>query len=434
MQTVAASEQQDAATGTQAWDKGYERKAVGLLALGFGLLGLDRFILNPLFPVMSKDLGLDYQDLGLISGVLALTWGISAILSGPLCDRIGRKRVLVLSAVLFSALVAFSGLATGLISLLVIRGLMGFAEGGFAPVSIVETVRASKPTRIGLNVGLQQMAAPLVGLGFGPLIAVGLLKVLPGWEYVFGVVAIPGFVIAYLLHRTIRSSDRAGAQTVSDRESAMSGAGDTGSIRQRGPLTYRNIVFAVLAMCCFVTTLIVLSAFMPSYLSDYKGLSLDQMGLVLAVLGLGGLGGMILVPAISDRFGRKPVMIAAMFLELLAFTVFISFEASIGAGVLALCLFTISFMNSGVVAILVGPFISESVPPAVATAATGLVVGIGEIVGGAVAPALTGTAAQSLGIEIVPLITFGAAICGFLVIVFGLRENKRAAASFAMQT
>jgi MFS family permease len=75
-----------------AWDPKYEFKAVGLLALGFGMVGLDRFIINPLFPVMQKELGLNYQDLGLISAVLALAWGVASIFSGRLSDRVGRKR------------------------------------------------------------------------------------------------------------------------------------------------------------------------------------------------------------------------------------------------------------------------------------------------------------------------------------------------------
>jgi MFS family permease len=102
-----------------AWDPKYEFKAVGLLALGFGMVGLDRFIINPLFPVMQKELGLNYQDLGLISAVLALAWGVASIFSGRLSDRVGRKKVLVPWMVVFSLLVATSGLATGLVSLIV---------------------------------------------------------------------------------------------------------------------------------------------------------------------------------------------------------------------------------------------------------------------------------------------------------------------------
>jgi len=46
------------------WDTSYEWKAVTLLALGFGLVGLDRWLIAPLFPAMMKDLHLTAQDVG----------------------------------------------------------------------------------------------------------------------------------------------------------------------------------------------------------------------------------------------------------------------------------------------------------------------------------------------------------------------------------
>ena len=86
-------------TAPKVWDTAYEFKAVGLLTLGFGLVGLDRWILPPLFPSMMKDLNLNYQDLGNLVGALGVAWGVSAILMGNLSDRIGRGRVLVPAAV-----------------------------------------------------------------------------------------------------------------------------------------------------------------------------------------------------------------------------------------------------------------------------------------------------------------------------------------------
>ncbi|MEU6603387.1 MFS transporter [Streptomyces flaveolus] len=73
----------------------YEVRIVALLAVGFGLVGLDRNIIAPLFPAMVEDLGLTYQDLGIISGVLALFWGLASIIAGSLSDRIGRRKVLI---------------------------------------------------------------------------------------------------------------------------------------------------------------------------------------------------------------------------------------------------------------------------------------------------------------------------------------------------
>ena len=77
------------------WDTRYEWRAIALLTLASGLLGLDRFIVNPLFPAMMRDLSLDYQDLGNMGAVLAVTWGLCALLMGRVSDRVGRRRVII---------------------------------------------------------------------------------------------------------------------------------------------------------------------------------------------------------------------------------------------------------------------------------------------------------------------------------------------------
>ncbi len=403
------------ASKDQSWNRTYELKAVSLLAVGFGLVGLDRFIIAPLFPVTAEDLGLSYQDLGLIAGILALTWGLAAVVTGSLSDRFGCRRVLVISVIAFSTLVAGSGLATGLMTFLLIRGLMGFAEGGYVPASIVATVRASKPSRVGLAVGIQQMAAPLVGLGLGPIIAVGLLRVLPSWEWVFATVAIPGFVVAYLMVRVIKDPPDI------VREEAGVAA------KKPGPsftdaLKYRNVVFAALGMLGFLSALHTLSAFMPNYLTDHIGLSLDMMGLVLSAMGAGGVIGMIVVPAISDRLGRKPVMVVSMLIALVALVAMTRITE--GPLLLAAGLFVISATISGVVAITIGPFVNASVPPAIAATATGIVAGLGEMVGGAFAPMIAGAIAEARGISVVPYVSLAAAAFGLVIVAFGMKEPR----------
>ncbi|MFH4268333.1 MFS transporter, partial [Acinetobacter baumannii] len=57
----------------QKWDTSYEWKIVLLLTLGFGLVGLDRWIIAPLLPSIMRDLSLSYQDVGLIFGALGIT-------------------------------------------------------------------------------------------------------------------------------------------------------------------------------------------------------------------------------------------------------------------------------------------------------------------------------------------------------------------------
>jgi len=96
-------------------DSSYEWKAVLTVSLAFGLVGLDRFILPPLFPSMMRDLSLTYQDLGNLVGCLGIAWGVSAIVVGGLSDRLGRRKVLVPAVVIFSLLSVFSGMARAII-------------------------------------------------------------------------------------------------------------------------------------------------------------------------------------------------------------------------------------------------------------------------------------------------------------------------------
>lgn len=412
MQPAAiSSAQTDLAAGTKH-DSANELKAVAVLAAGFGLVGLDRFIINPLFPVIAKDLNLGYQALGMISAVLALTWGLSSVLTGRLADRYGNRSVLVPAALAFSTLVALSGAATGLLSMLLIRGLMGFAEGAYVPASIAATAQASKPTRLGLNIGLQQMASPLIGLGLGPIVAVGLLKVTT-WHWVFAVVAIPGFILAYLMWKIVRDAPQ---PQVSARNPAAAGP-------WLEALRYRNVIFNTLGMFCWLSCLIVAAAFMPNYLTDHLKLSLDQMGFVLTGQGIGAAIGMIIVPAISDRIGRKPAMMTALIISLV--TLWMLRETGAEPGKLFALLFLSTFMNAGVVSITVGPLTSETVPAHLAATATGIVVGLGEIFGGALAPVIAGGIAERAGIVHVLDILIVAIAVGCVIAGFGIREPAR---------
>src|SRR5215469_11694795 len=83
------------------WDTSYEWKAVTLLALGFGLVGLDRWLIAPLFPAIMKDLHLTAQDVGNCIGILGLSWGVFAALMGGISDKIGRRKVLIPAIIVF---------------------------------------------------------------------------------------------------------------------------------------------------------------------------------------------------------------------------------------------------------------------------------------------------------------------------------------------
>src|SRR4029078_2297352 len=134
---------------------------------------------------------------------LGLVWGVFAIISGRLSDSIGHRKVLIPAILMFSLMSGFSGMATGITSLIFIRALMGLMEGLYTPTSFTATAAAAHPSRRGFLQGLQQSGFALFGFGVGPIIATQLLKYAT-WRQVFWVVAIPGFIVGVLLFLVLR--------------------------------------------------------------------------------------------------------------------------------------------------------------------------------------------------------------------------------------
>ncbi|WP_350448689.1 MFS transporter [Pseudomonas solani] len=392
------------------WDARYETRMVILLSLSFGLVGLDRFIILPLFPLIMRDLQLDYQDLGNISAALALTWGVSALGMGCLVERLGAKRVLVVSVLAFSLLSGFSALAGGVLGLILLRGLMGFSEGAFTPTSISVTTQVSHPRRSGFNLGVQQAVFPILALGFGPLIAAGLLAWLGSWRWVFVSVAIPGFILAWLLQRTYRPVPALAATTAERPWHLWLAALGSGNVR-------RNIGI----MFCILTCQFVLCALLPSYLTDHLGLSLEAMALVISAIGFGGFVGQLVIPGLSDRFGRKPIVLLSFCASaaLVATLIVTPAQPWLLFGVL----FCITFFNFSLICLTVGPLTGESVAPHLLTAATGIVIGFGEILGGGLAPILAGYLATHHGLPAILYLALAGSLSG-LCLAFGLKERR----------
>jgi predicted MFS family arabinose efflux permease len=384
---------------------------VALMALGFGLVGIDRHLIATLFPVIARDLHLSYGDIGIITGALAVAWGASALLTGNASDRIGRRAVLVGSLIVFALLIGASGLAAGLASLVAVRVVMGLADGAYTPTSIAATIEASAPKRRGLNIGIQQMMLPLCGLGIAPLLVVGLLR-LVSWRWVFLIFVAPGLLLAYAVYRVIPGRAPERSAEVQPRSSFT----DWQTV-----LGYPNVALGGALMLCWLTCLITTSAFLPNYLIDYLKLPFAQMSGIMSAIGLGSTVGTLALPWLSDAIGRKPVMVFSTIGALLSLLLLANAGAHVP--VLFTLLFMVHFFNNALITLTVGPLCSESVPAPLMATASGVVIAVGELFGGGIAPVAVGQLAQRVGIERILWLPCIMMAVGFLVSLF-TRETR----------
>jgi predicted MFS family arabinose efflux permease len=393
----------------KGWDTSYEWKIILILSLTFGLVGLDRFILPVLFPTFMEELGLTYADLGNLVGILAVFWGLSAFAMGFLSDRVGRRKVLIPAVVIFSLMSAFSGMVGGLVGLLVIRAIMGLAEGPVASIGVAVAVEASHPKRRGMNNGIFQCMISLMGNAIGPIIATQLLLV-TDWRTVFLLVGIPGLIMAAGMYFVVREPAPAAPSASAVARPSFADL-----------FKHRNVPLAMLTLMCAMGGVFVLAAMAPSYLTDYLKLSVQDMGFVFSAVGFGGALGQFAMPTISDFIGRKLATLASYILAAVFTYLFAQADAS-SLPTLFWLLFFASLFNFSALAILAGPVAAEAAPVGMVASVAGLVIGAGEIFGGGVAPSIAGQIAGSYGLPAVFTFTISGLVVGFVIALF-LKET-----------
>lgn len=416
MQTTTGDSTQ---ADSKVWDSNYEWKIILLLAITFGLVGLDRFILPVILQspnsTMADDLHLTAADGATLAGTLGIAWGISAFVMGYLADKLGRRSVLVPAIVLFSLMSVFSGLATSMTMLLLVRIVMGISEGPVASTGVAVAVEASKPSRRGMNNGIFQCMVSLFGLALGPVIATRLLNNFE-WHAVFMLVGIPGLIVAVFMWFVVREPPKRPAS-----------GGASAAVPLLGMFSHRNAKIAPLTLICAMGGIFVIAALLQAYLTAPvgAGLGLDPVvaGNVFSAVGIGGCIGQFAMPALSDIIGRRICTLASYILAAVSLYFFTQAGPESTATLWTL-LFFASLFNFAALAILAGPVAAEAAPPGMLASMAGFVIFAGEAIGGGVAPIIAGGLAGNPAYGLKGAMYFAACslVVGFVVALF-LKET-----------
>jgi MFS family permease len=399
----------------------YETRLIWVLGITFGFVFFDRNAVNYLMPFIVSDLKFNNQQVGMIASALSFTWALAGFLGGAYSDRSGNRKTLLLSTVIAFSLCSFlSGLAASFLTLLLARLLMGLAEGAILPVSQSLVALESSDARRGHNMGvMQNFGSNLLGSFLAPLVLVALAGMY-SWRGAFFIAGIPGLVMALLIARYVRAPARGASQATAAPTAPV--APVDGGMRYSEMLRYRNIWLCMLMSIVMVAWMVLGWAFLPLFYVRIRQLTAGQMSLLMSVLGLSAAFFSFVVPGLSDRFGRRPVIVAFNLIGLLVPLAALYFDGSLY--VLAALIF-IGWAASGTFPLFMGTIPSETIPARYVATSLGLVMGLGEILGGVSGPWAAGWAADRYGLRAPIMIEAGCAILGTLLALF-LRETAPA--------
>jgi predicted MFS family arabinose efflux permease len=303
---------------------------------------------------------------------------------------------------------------------MVIRMILGMAEGAFAPTIYSAMVEASHPKRRGLNMGFLISAFPLFGLGIGPIIATQLLNVVPTWHWVFYLSAVPGIILAILIARRQKDRPNYPLEVIGTTESQPTREAFNARSLLR-VLRQRNMSISTVSTILALAAMFVLGGLIPSYLTTVVGVSVTNMGLIASAIGFGGFTGQVTLAGLSDLWGRRTMLIV----ESLGAAVCLMFITQVGDSPTALfaILFGASFFCFAVLSLIGGPIVAEAAPRGFLGTSNGIVIGAGEIIGSGIAASLIGNFVVSAGLQIAPAI---AALCMGLIALLGLALRETA--------
>jgi MFS family permease len=408
----------------------YQYVLLAVMSGTFGFVFFDRMILNSLIPFIKPELGLDNVAIGYLGGIPALTWALSGLLMGWLSDRADRRKPFLIAAVvLFTVFSVLSGFVGGVASLLLLRGLMGAAEGGTMPLIQPLMFHSTEPKRRGLFIGLMQGSAPgLLGGVLSPLVAVWIASEF-GWRTAFFATIIPGLlltVVILLFVKELRLKQVAVATGAFDSSDTAPAIGSHAF--ERVPLgkilRERNVLVSLAVGLFFQAWFAITTVFTPTFLTEVRGFSLGDMALIMSSIGVAWILWGAVVAAVSDRIGRRASMIAFATISVLAPIVIMNVN---GVWVM-FGLLIVTYTGLGCFTLFMTVIPAESVPPAAVGTVVGLVMGFSEVTGGFLMPIVAGYIAEATNLMVVMMLASGAALVAAVLSCF-YRETAPARVS-----
>lgn len=289
--------------------------------------GYDVFVAGTVLPTLIAEWGLTKPQAGALQAWALFGMMFGALILGPLADKIGRKKGVAISFVLFTTATVLTGFATSPEQFKIFRFIAGLGCGGLMP-NAVALMNEYAPRRLrGTMVALM-----FSGYSVGGMVAAGLgVGLIPsfGWQPMFFIAAVPLLLLPLVLWKLpeslgflIRQGKQDEARRIfakinpsiqlaaDDRLVFSETKGASASVAElfRHGRTLRTLMLWLSFFCCLLLVYL-LSSWLPKVLQE-AGYAERASLLSLFSLNFGGMAGAIAGGWLGDRFGLPKVVVA----------------------------------------------------------------------------------------------------------------------------
>ncbi|MCT4477186.1 MULTISPECIES: MFS transporter [Peribacillus] len=258
-----------------------------LLFVGYLVDYLDRMVMSVAVVSIKEEFNLDAAAVGAILSSFFLSYAIMQIPGGWLTDKLGSRRVLIWSIIVWSVFTVFTGFAWSLISLLVIRFLFGLGQGGY-PSASQKGIADYFPRGERPKASAYLMSSNYFGMALAPLVAAPMILFM-GWRNMFYVIGLLGILltIAFWVYFKPKES----TAPLKDNSVPMK------ELLMNSGLWKITVMWFAAGIVNWG-----LSSWIPSYLMEARGMDLLSMGFYAALPGISTGVAMLFSGWLLDRF------------------------------------------------------------------------------------------------------------------------------------
>ncbi|MEM1127048.1 MAG: MFS transporter [Bacteroidota bacterium] len=365
-------------------------------------------IISPILPRIGEALAVPETLLGTLVTSYAVMLSVFALIIGPISDKFGRRRVLLMGTVSMAVALLLHGVANSYWSLLIMRGLAGGAGGMLSGAAVAYIADAFPYERRGWANGWV-----MSGIAFGQIVGIPLGTLLADWmgfRAPFMMFALTMGAAVLLIWYAVPQPD---VELDEGRLTVRRAIGG-----YLGLLKNPQVVLAATVYFLMFLSVGLYLVYLPTWLERTLMVS---SGAIASLFLVGGLANVVAGPMagqLSDRVGRRPLILASCmgFGLIMVATTHVVTEMWVAYLLFALAMITVGMRMSPLQAL-----VSSLVPGSRRGVLMSLAISIGQV-GIGIGSAVAGTLYAEYGYVSNTYVGTASIVVMALLVVFGLRE------------